>query len=74
MVDDPEDNEEMIEEVDHDFVVDDYIGQVDKDSKEASAELPGLLSTDSLHEAVTTGLCKKPKALAMSLYSIAGLS
>jgi hypothetical protein len=55
---DPEDNEEMVKEVDLDFVVGNYVGKVNKDSLEAPAELPALLSTDSLHEAVTTGLCK----------------
>ena len=59
---DPEDNEEMVEEVDINFVVDDYVEQVNKDFIEAPAELPGLLSTDSLHEAVTTGLCKPTKS------------
>jgi len=58
MVHEPKDNEEMIDEVHNDFVIDDYVGQAHKDSIEASAELPGLLSPDSLHEAVTTGLCK----------------
>ncbi len=52
----PKDNEEMVEEVDHNFVVDNYVGQIKKDSIEALPELPGLLSTDSLHETVTTGL------------------
>ena len=44
---DPEDNEEMVKEVDHNFLVDDYVGQVNKDSIEAPAELPGLLSINS---------------------------
>jgi hypothetical protein len=57
----PEDNEEMVKEVDHDFVVDDYVGQVNKDSIEAPVELPHLLSTNSLHEAVMTGHCKPTK-------------
>ncbi len=61
MVNEPEDNEEMIDEVDHDFVIEECIGQVHKDSIEASMELPGLLSPDSLHEAVTTELCKPTK-------------
>ena len=52
----------MVKEVDLDFVVDDYVGQVNKDSIEAPAELPGLLSTDSLHEAVMTGLCNPTKS------------
>jgi hypothetical protein len=59
---DPEDNEEMDEEVDHDFVVDDYVGQVNKDSIEAPVKITGLPSTDSLYEAITTGLCKPTKS------------
>jgi hypothetical protein len=52
----------MVDEVYHDFVVDDYVGQVDKDSIEAPAALSGLVSTNSLHESLTTGLCKPTKS------------
>jgi hypothetical protein len=40
-------------------VVDD---QVNQDSIEAPAKITGLPSTDSLHEAITTGLCKPTKS------------
>jgi hypothetical protein len=55
----PQDNEELDEEVDDKFVVDD---QVNKDSIEAPGKITGLPSTDSLHEAMTTGLCKPTKS------------
>ncbi len=56
---DPQDNEEIDEEVDDEFLVD---NQVNKDSIEAPAKITGFPSTDSLHEAIMTGLCKPTKS------------